>query len=502
MNENNPFSAPSRQSPAAIVLFLIKFLKITVRQAWPALIPLLVGTRKLDFSDWYVYALIIGVAAIYLFFSIFSYLRFYYHLNEGEIVIKKGVLTRTVVNLPFEKIQTIDFKQNILQQVFGVVEFAIDSAGSKKQEVSLTAIPLHQAEALRQFILDEKKQKATGQVEEAKSEEAISHEDSLILKLHISDLFKVGITQNHFKSFGLMIAFSFWVMDQVRKITQENDFGEEEIEETVVNYANGTLFFWLLFTLFLVFIPFVISLFSTVFRHFNMQLSLSKDGLKLTSGLFNKKQRSTTLNKVQATAWGHNPLQKLLQISTIKIYPASSASIRLKNILTIPGGKEKHVNILLENLGLGSKDAQFKTHQISEFYYKRTFWIVGIIPAFLATVVSFWNWSFYSLFFCLWPVLVGSTTYLQYKKWKILVNENILRIQFGLFGLHNKIIFWHKIQAVKISRTPFQNKYGLANITFYQAGHQIKVPYISIGLAEHLQSYALYKIESDQEGWM
>jgi len=505
MNHQYDFSQPARQAPAAIILFLIKFLKVTFRQAWPALIPLLVGTRKLDFSDWYVYAITIGIAVIYLFFSVFSYLRFYYHINGTEIVIKKGVLTRTVINLPFEKIQTIDFKQNILQQVFGVVEFAIDSAGSKKQEVSLTAIPIKHAEALRNHILEEKKQIVgeSSSDDISKDEIRIENDDrNLILKLSIPELIKVGITQNHFKSFGLMIAFGFWIFDQFRKVIEENDFGEEQLESTVTNYLDGTLIIWTLVVLFLIIVPFVISLVSTIFRNFDLQLLLGNDGLKLKSGLFNKKQRSTTITKIQTTAWGYNPLQKLLGIFTIKIYPAASTLLRMKNILVVPGCKADHIDLLLETLGFSNKSQGMKSHKISPSYYKRSFWLVGFFPALIIISSSFWVWGYYSLFLVFWPIMIGAAGYFQYKKWRLLVNENVLKIQYGLFGLHHKIIYWHKIQAIKIQRTPFQNRNKLANVIIYQAGHQIKVPYLPIKIANQLQRYALYKIESDEEGWM
>ncbi|MEL7147870.1 MAG: PH domain-containing protein, partial [Bacteroidota bacterium] len=200
------FFAPSRQSPIAILLFLLKFLKLTIRHAWPVVLYMVFSLRKVEFADWLVYVLFAVIGAAYVASSVLSYLRFRYQLKGGEIVITKGILTRTTVNLPFEKIQTIDFKQNVLQQLFGVVELAIDSAGSKKQEVSLTAVPIERAEALREYVLEEKKHYVDTQQEETISAQA-TPQSKVILTLGVGDLLKVGITQNHIKSLGLIFVF-------------------------------------------------------------------------------------------------------------------------------------------------------------------------------------------------------------------------------------------------------------------------------------------------------
>lgn len=505
MKELSNFFTPSRQSPIAILIFLIKFLRVTVKQGWAGVISLAVFFRKVEFSEWILYACILTILALYVFFSIYSYLKFYYYLKEGEIVIKKGIFTKTTINLPFEKIQTIDFKQNLIQQVFGVVEFTIDSAGSKKQEVSLSAVPLEMAEQLREYILQEKKSIISENEEKhTVTQEEIVKAPKSILRLSILDLLKVGITQNHIKSLGLILVFFFGLLDQVRKLTEESDLDENQFEETVNTYFEETLMLWIwVFSVaFLLFVPIVVSLVTTVFKYFDMQLLLGNDGLKLKSGLLNKKQKSTTLRKIQTISWGWNPLQYLINIFTVKIYPATASSIKVKNILTIPGSKEEHIDKLLDSLGFTEKSQNLKEHRMSSLYYVRGFWIIGVIPALIGGSVLFYLFSWNALFTLIWPVFIFAESYVEYKKWRLLVNEHVLKIQHGLFGLHYKLIYWHKIQAVKITQSPYQRRRNLATIVCYQAGHQMRMSYISLNLARQIEQYALYKIETDKIGWM
>lgn len=504
MAEISSFFTPSRQSPIAILIFLIKFLRITVKQAWPLVISLAVGFRKVEFSEWFIYVGVIVIAILYIFFSIYSYLRFYYYLKEGEIVIKKGIFTRTTINLPFEKIQTIDFKQNLIQQIFGVVEFSIDSAGSKKQEVSLSAVPMELAEQLREYILEEKKNYITETEDISSTGEPIQKQESkLILRLSISDLLKVGITQNHIKSLGLILVFFFGLLDQVRKFTETN-LDENKFDETVNIYFENTLitWIWLFSIVFLLVVPLLVSLGSTIFKYFDMQLILGSDGIKLKSGLLNKKQKSTTLRKIQTVSWGRNPLQKLLGLFTIKIYPASASTIKVKSILTIPGSKEEHVNQLLSSLSFTDKSQNLKEHRMSKLYYIRGFWIIGVMPSIIIGSVVFYFFHWNALYALIWPAFIFSESFVEYKKWRLFTNEHVLKVRYGLFGLHYKIIYWHKIQAVKLSQTPYQRRKNLANVTCYQAGHRVSLPYISLELARQIEKFSLYKIETDKVGWM
>ena len=260
--------------------------------------------------------------------------------------------------------------------------------------------------------------------------------------------------------------------------------------------------FWVFTIAFVLFIPIVVSLFTTVFKYFDMQLLLGKDGIKLKSGLLNKKQRSTTLNKVQTVFWAWNPLQKLLGLYTIKLYPATSSSIKQKSILIIPGSREEHVEALLGALNFTDNSEYLKEHRMSPAYYIRWSIFVGVIPAVIIGGVLAFFIKWYALTALVWPILIYLESFTEYRKWRLYTNGNILKIRYGLFGINFKVIFWHKIQAITVTQTPYQTRKNLATVTCYQAGHQLKIPYISLSLARQIEQYALYKIETDTKGWM
>ncbi|MDN5203462.1 PH domain-containing protein [Fulvivirgaceae bacterium BMA10] len=504
MEKLNDFHIPTRQATAAVILFFIKFLKISVKQAWPFILSVLYGARKMELGEWQIYLIVIGTAAIYLTVSILSYLKFYYYVKDNEIVIEKGIISKTKLNIPFEKVQTVNFKQNVVQQIFKVVTFEVDSAGSNKQEISLSAITEDKANQLREYILTEKQKIDQTEKVPVSEEQTIpeSVEEKTILKLGIADLIKVGVTQNHFKSLGILMAFVFWIYSQYTEIFQGSDVGEEEFKEAYQSYHNETILLILFFGFFLFLTPFFISLIASVVRNFDLIFSISTDGLKLRNGLFNKQQRSTTLKKVQVLAWGRNPLQKLLQLFTIKVYPAASSQQSMKKILNIPGSKKEQVEEVINTLFASEDLENMKEHRIQKNFISRNFLMLGIVPSIIAIILSFYFFGFNALYWMFLLPVSFLVFYFRYQKWRYFMNEEVLKIQHGLFGLHHKLIYWYKIQAVRISQTPYQLRKGLANIHFYMAGNYIKIPYIKLEKAIAIQNYVLYKIESDKRDWM
>ena len=218
MEEKSPldFSVPQRQSSIAIGIILIKFIRTTIRAFWPILVSFFIGTRSSSSFEDFIGYIAIGFAAFNLIGSVLTYFRYYFHIEDNAVIIDKGVLKRTHTNIPFDRIQTINFKQNIIHQIFGVISVEIDTAGAGKSEISIDALKHEQAHALRDFIMAEKQQlEQEAAAEGTQVEEEPAQEYERILHLNPTDLLKVGVSQNHLRSMGLIFAFVFTIINQV-----------------------------------------------------------------------------------------------------------------------------------------------------------------------------------------------------------------------------------------------------------------------------------------------
>ncbi|NVJ45779.1 MAG: PH domain-containing protein, partial [Cytophagia bacterium] len=296
------FSQPSRQSRVAIAIILIKFVRFTIRTFWPIALSFFIGRKAGNSFEDIIGYVALGIAAINLIGSVLTYFRFYFHIEDGAFIIDKGVLRRTKTNIPFERIQTINLQQNIVHQIFGVVSLEIDTAGAKKSELTIDALNKEDAEAIRQFILEERDQ-LVEDTPSAETEEKQVVEEEIILQLGISDLMKIGVSQNHLRSMAILFAFVFSTLNELTdNIT---DMVREELSGYQEALSNG----WVVFAGSVVIvgiISFFYSLINTVLKNYDLKLAARKGGLRIVRGLLNKEEISINKSKVQNISWSDN----------------------------------------------------------------------------------------------------------------------------------------------------------------------------------------------------
>jgi putative membrane protein len=336
------FRSPQRQSRVAIGIILIKFIKGTIKGFWPILLSLFIGRKAgSTFQDVIGYV-VLGFAAFNLIGSVLTYFRFYFHLENNSIVIDKGILRRTKTNIPFERIQTINFTQNILHQLFNVVGVEIDTAGAGKAEISIDALNKEDANALREYILAEKEQLTANNAPASDLvEPAEKKAPQLLLQLKPLDLLKVGISQNHLRSMGIIFVFVF---STINEITDNiSDIVADQFTQYEGYLINNTLFVFLTSAILVIIIAFLFSLISTLLQYFDLKLWISKKGLKLVRGLLNREEISINTHKVQLVSWStltpsegslRSTLYKLLRHQVVKLMFKNLKSMYLVAIST------------------------------------------------------------------------------------------------------------------------------------------------------------------------
>ena len=211
---NFNFSEPQRQSQAGLVLIFASTLYRFVRNLWVLLIYFFV--RQTDQSMLLLIGLGTGVVLLLLLgYSILSFLKFKFHIDETnkEFVLEKGVFDSDVTNIPFGKIQQVNFKRSILQRVIGVYSLVIETAGSQEKEVEIKALSEEKANALADRLMD-LKYREVGKTSEVTASEEISDEPlssapEWQYKISFMTLIKFGLTSNYLRGVGIIVAFYF-----------------------------------------------------------------------------------------------------------------------------------------------------------------------------------------------------------------------------------------------------------------------------------------------------
>lgn len=495
------FSTPQRQSRVAIGVILIKFVRMTIRSFWPILLSFFIGGRNNDSYTAIIGYIALGFAAFNLIGSVLTYFRFYFHIENGAVIIDKGILKRTNTNIPFERIQTINFKQNILHQFFGVVSLEIDTAGAKKSELTIDALNKEDAELLRSYILQEKAQIVTSSTDSDKEPVIVDEEEKVVLHLSVPDLFKVGISQNHLKSMGILFAFVFSTLNEytedVPELIAEQLSGYDEV---IIN--SGWIMFLISFIIVGV-ISFIYSLVTTVLGNYDLKLSIKQTGLKLVKGLLNREEISVTKNKVQVISWSDNPIRMMFKMFTLQIEQASSAEAdQLKSKIKVPGSYQEQIDEVVKAVFPEEFYRPEEKNKVSKLLKYRLFFFLGLLPTIVAGAISYPTIEWQSLYFLVWALFIWLTVSVYYRKRSYEINDELLRNNRGTFGHIYELAQLYKVQSVQIKQSWYQRRKRIATIVLSNAAGSLKVPFIDIQQAEALESFILYRIESDQREWM
>ena len=77
-----------------------------------------------------------------------------------------------------------------------------------------------------------------------------------------------------------------------------------------------------------------------------------------------------------------------------------------------------------------------------------------------------------------------------------------MTIGSGVIDTTTNILEIHKIQAVKIKQTIFQNRRRIASVVISTASKSVTIPYVSKSEALAIYNFLLFKVESQDKDWM
>lgn len=494
-NESIDLRTPQRQSMWAIIFIVLRFLRSFIRQAWVIFIPIFLG-RGSSSSQWDTWEIAIaGLGVFSAIWSIIAYFRYYFNLGDQELIIQKGLLNKANINIPYERIQSVNFNQNFLHQFLNVTEVAIDTAGSGDKEIQIDALTIDVAKALRQQILEKKKEDLP------LMEEEVEEEEDVIMTLSKQELFRVGLTQNHLKPVSLILGFisSLWIYAWQFDI----DVDPKELWQTTNSFIENRSILELFFlTVIFILFSVVYSIITTFLNHADLRFIRKEKKFQLTQGLFTRKEIAAVDRKIQFIGWGQNLLERTLGFFNLRFEQAGSRSLRQRvNNFRIPGCTQSKIDyVKLAWLRLKPKQYEIEKVSIHMFYYSFRYLLLifGGLLAILAYNEVFKSFGIVAIV----GVYLGIIEWLQYKKQGFYFNHEVLYITGGGLGFKSSLMPTYKIQNVSIEQTPYQWRRKLASLKVYTAAGALVIPFITEKRAEELLDFFIYQVEVSNRPWM
>jgi len=492
------FSEFSKQSPKGIIVLYFKQIYTTLKLFWILLFFAIKDFSKFSkIGENYIY---LGILVVLLFFLIRAFLiykNFLFKIDNNHFILQQGIISKTNTSIPFHRIQNINFKQNLVQQIINVYEVSIETAGSTDTEIAIKALNFEDAKNLKSVILDSK------EINESVVKQST---EKPFLKISILELFKVSLTENHLRNLFLFFAILLGFFQQIQQIA--DSFGETETLDGFIKDSTNAVStsFILVFTLlvFLTITAFITSFVRIFLVHFNLSAYLKKDAFEINQGLFTKKSIILKKQKIQNITVSTNPLKRLIGISYITFKQAVSGKINHKNekVIKIVGCKKNQVDDVKTNL-YQFKDIEAQDKMYPDTYYKNRVYLFNLL---FLVIIYVSIYIFTEPFFLYSLVLIlpiyGFLIQKKIKKRFYKLNEEMIVVGNGMIETHHTYLELFKVQSIKLKQTIFQQRSNVTDLILQTASGKITVPCLSYSKAIEMYNHILYKVETSHKSWM
>ncbi|WMJ79350.1 PH domain-containing protein [Clostridium sp. MB40-C1] len=350
---------PSRNHYVYIIKNIIGFIK----NLW--WLVLIIITKGFEFSAILSALVFLGVGTIFIVLD-WSKTKFY--IKDDLLILEKGIISRSKEDIPFDKINTIDFGQSILDRIFGVCTLKIDTGSvvSEKSEFKIIA-KYEFAEEIKKTILKTNtcklKENEDGVDDlnnahnlDKKFSSNVNFDDDLISEKVITkeEIFKYALTKG--KLFwaigGFFALFNF--ADDIEKLI---NIKFSKIIERYVNLdilaSKSIVTIALSAIVFTVFIYMLILIGSIIFEMIRLNdftVKLYKNKISISYGLFTKKQYSFQIDKIYGIKYKQSMLQQLMNIATIELIAIGYGDEKNEKAILYPIVDNKFRNELMKKI--------------------------------------------------------------------------------------------------------------------------------------------------------
>ncbi len=495
-NNELDLSQPQRQSVVGVGVIFIKKL----RRAVNVLLSILVIQfgMKADFTSFWLNGAIGLVFLGLLVAAVLTYRNFFFYATEDSFIIEKGVLSKERITVPFERIQTVNVNQNLIQRILGVVGLNIDTAGSSAKELEIAALPKAMAKQIQSFLMESKQAAVDETIVEEEPNSTEKKERKALVRLTLKDLVKVGLTENHLRTAGILFALIsgyFW------QFQQYFEGYTNEVIENNSNMLNSLITMQSFIALAFILGIGIFSIIQAILKFYGLRFYCDEEGVKLESGLLKRVSYQIPENKIQLIKWSTNPLRRLVGFKTVVVKQASSVELNDKLSIMIPACNELHLNRVLENFFPEQATSDFKTYSAQRWFCYQLVLLFALLPAALLASLGIYETPFFFIAIA-WFLIAAPFSWMYAKRMRLESNRDMLQLQRAWVFPQRIYLHYYKLQSVQLKQNVFQKRRGLAHLVLHTAAGSYQMWQMDESEALEIYNYALYKIETAERSWM
>jgi putative membrane protein len=318
-----------------------------VRSLRSLIVPLLIigFSRRGSLTEWIGIGIAFAVAAVILAGRAVAWTRITYRVTELGIEFASGLLSRNERFLPSDRVQAIDFQEDVIHRLLGVVAIRVESAAGTGAgaDITLEALSRDEAERLRTVLLRQPRTDDAGVAPDEAQPPEISvanEEGELVANVPLRRLLIAGATSGRV---GPALGLIFGILQFGDDLLFENSW------ERVVDAApDATVTFVAVAALVGSVLAWTFAVASTVLVYGNFELRRVENRLQATYGLLERRRVSLPLARIQAVVITEGILRQPFGLAAIRAESAGYGKDSAESGVLMPILWQREISEFLE----------------------------------------------------------------------------------------------------------------------------------------------------------
>lgn len=438
---------------------------------------------------------LVAVGALVLV-SIAQYFTYRYRIDADGVVIRSGLLQRSLRHIPFARIQNVTLHQNPLHRLFNVAEVRLESAGAAKPEGQMRVLRMDAAQELERQI----RQRAAGSTGASPVAPPAEH---LLFSMPDSEVVLQGLVDNRGV---LVVGGAFAVLAQAG----DNLIGSlftaighwlsgqaSALHLSLMAMAGAALLLFVAAVLALRVFSVVIALLS----FHGYRLAESEGRLSVQRGLFTRLRASLPRHRIQAFSIREGLLHRLVRRRGLRVDTAVTEALNENRSVRdlVPLARPEVLDALLSELVPGNAWPVADWQALHPRAWRRKFTIPSLLLVLVVAVLWTLRGPLALALLVLLPLLYWrSRVWAKYSAYS--VSNGLVAFRGGWLSRHWRFAEAAKLQGLELLQSPFDRRHGMATLRFDTAGAgsspALHIPYLPEGEARRIYAMLSQRLAS------
>lgn len=429
---------------------------------------------------------LIGVGVLALV-SVWQYFTYRYGVADDALVVRQGLLERSLRVIPFARIHNVALQQSMLHRVFGVAEVRLESAGGQKPEAEMRVLKLEDALALEALV--RRRGAAAVDATPAATGDAL-------LELPTGEVLRLGLVSNR----GLvLLGAAFAAVSQVDRRVIPNLF--ERWGETLFGWAGERQFeateYVLAAITFVVLVVLLLRLLSVALALLQYHgFRLTEHGRRLTveRGLLGRWRTSVSRRRIQAWTLREGLLHRMLGRRSLEIDTAVSEQGGQQRTLreVAPIATPDTCADLVDHLLPRAQWDQLAWNPLPAASWWRL-WLPSLPWVAIGTAALTWRFGAWGLLLLAWLPWAAIKARQRTLRAGWALGSELVAVREGWLDRHWRFAEIDKLQATQLVQSPLDRRCGTATVWLDTAGAGAMSPPLRIRFLPLAQARGLHE---------